>query len=127
MSSKSSKASSIGSDIKGAVKSIHGTGEAVRGTLNQAVDETFHDTVGEVKNRSIAEKGMQDVKAGNQRIEAQHGAKNTIRTGGVGNAATTGGSTTDAGAHSGAVGNLHSNPASTNNMQEEPEGMVEKY
>jgi hypothetical protein len=114
----SNTGSNIGNDIKGAVKGIHGAGEAIRGTFNQAVDATFNEKAGEAKNKAVAEKGINEVKAADQNVGARHG----IKTGGV-----IDGTTTGAGAHSGAVGNMQSDPASAGNLVAEPTTRTDRY
>jgi hypothetical protein len=101
----------IGNDIKAAVKGIHGAGEAIRGTINQSVDTAFNDKTGEAKNRAVTERGINEVESADRTVGAGHG----VATGGV-----TGGTTTGAGAHSGAVGNLQSDPTATSNLAHEP-------
>jgi hypothetical protein len=104
----SNTGSNIGNDIKGAVKGIHGAGEAIRGTFNQSVDTAFNDKAGEAKNRAVTERGINEVESADRTVGAGH----SIQTGGV-----SGGTTTGAGAHSGAVGNMQSNPAATGNVE----------
>lgn len=114
----SNTGSKIGSEIKGAVKGVHGAGEAIRGTLNQSVDAAFNDKAGEAKNQAVTEKGISEVEAADRNIGVRHG----VKSGGV-----TGGTTTGAGAHSGAVGNMRSDPAATGNMATEPTSRTAKY
>jgi hypothetical protein len=114
----SNTGSNIGNDIKGAVKGVHGAGEAIRGTFNQAVDTAFGDKAGEVKNKAVVEKGINEVEATDRNIGARHG----VKTGGV-----TDGTTTGAGAHSGAVGNMQSDPASTGSLTAEPTTRTDRY
>jgi hypothetical protein len=108
----SNTGSSIGNDIKGVVKGIHGAGEAIRGTFNQSVDAAFNDKEGEAKNRIVTGKGINEVESADRTVG---GARHVVTTGGA-----TGATTTGAGAHSGTVGNLESNPAATGNMAYEP-------
>jgi len=118
------KGSQIGSDLKSAVKGIHGAGEALRGNINQTVDSAFNDRAGEAKNQAVAQKGLNEVETADARAQATHGGGGGgVRTGGV----TTGGTTTGAGAHSGAVGNLQSNPAGTENLASEPTTRTERF
>jgi hypothetical protein len=107
----SNTGSNIGNDIKGAVKGIHGAGEAIRGTFNQSVDTAFNDKAGEAKNRVVTEKGINEVESADRTVGAGRG----VATGGV-----TGGTTTGAGTHSGAVGNMQSDQAATGTMAHEP-------
>jgi len=114
----SNTGSNIGSDLKGAVKGIHGAGEAIRGTFNQSVDAAFHDKAGEAKNQAVTEKGIGEVESADRTVGVGHG----VKTGGV-----TGGTTTGAGAHSGAVGNMQSDPAATGNMAAEPTSRTDRF
>jgi hypothetical protein len=114
----SNTGSNIGNDIKSAVKGIHGTGETIRGTFNQAVDTAFDDKAGEAKNKAVAEKGIREVETGDRNFGARHG----VKTGGIADGTTTG-----AGAHSGAVGNMQSDPASTGNLVSEPTTRTGRY
>src|ERR1700733_10884050 len=107
----SNTSSNIGNDIKDTVKGIHGAGEAIRGTFNQAVDTAFSDKASEAKNKAVAEKGIKEVEAADRNFGTRHG----VKIGGV-----TDGTTTGAGAHSGAIGNMQSDPASTRNLVAEP-------
>jgi hypothetical protein len=101
----------VGNDIKAAVKGIHGAGEAIRGTINQSVDTAFNDKAGEVKNRAVTENGINEVESADRTAGEGHGAAK----GGF-----TGGTTTRAGAHSGAIGNLQGDPAATSNLAHDP-------
>jgi len=114
----SSTGAKVGQDIKSAVKGIHGAGEALRGNINQTVDTAFNDKSGQVKNETVAQSGVNEMETADARASATHG----VRTGGI-----TGGTTTGAGAHSGAVGNMQSDPASTTNMASEPTTRAERY
>ena len=114
----SNTGNNIGSDIKGAVKGIHGAGEAIRGTFNQAVDTTFSDKAGETKNKVVTEKGINEVEAADRNV----GARPDAKTGGV-----TSDTTTGAGAHSGPVGNMQSDPVSTKNLVAEPTTRTDRY
>ena len=114
----SNTGSNIGSEIRSAVKGIHGAGEAIRGTVNQSVDATFNDKAGEAKNQAVTENGISEVEAADRNIGVKHG----VKTGGV-----TGGTTTGAGVHSGAVGNMRSDPAATGNMATEPTSRTDRY
>jgi hypothetical protein len=42
----------------GAIKGLHGAGEALRGTVNGTIARASHDTAGEERMRAIREKGM---------------------------------------------------------------------
>jgi hypothetical protein len=42
----------------GAIKGLHGAGEALRGTVNGTIAKASHDTVEEERMRAIREKGM---------------------------------------------------------------------
>ncbi|MCJ1381791.1 hypothetical protein MMC17_004902 [Xylographa soralifera] len=50
--------------VKSAVSGVHGMGEAVRGTINGAVDTSFDDKAGEAKNRSSAAEGVAEMQDG---------------------------------------------------------------
>jgi hypothetical protein len=108
----------IGNNIKGAVKGIHGAGEAIRGTFSQAVDTTFNDKAGEAKNKAVTEKGIKEMEVADRNFGARH----SVKTGGITDSTTTG-----AGAHSGAVGNMQSDPASTGNLVAEPTTRTDRY
>jgi hypothetical protein len=114
-------------DIKSALRGIKGTGDAIRGTVNESVDTAFNDKQGEVTNKAIKEKGISDMQAADQRLNQPQttgahttgthttgvhpsGAHDGLKTGGVtgGTRTATAGTTTGAGAHSGAVGNMGS-------------------
>ena len=114
----SNTGSNLGSDIKGAVKGIHGAGEAIRGTFNQGVDAAFNDKAGEAKNQAVTEKGITEVESADRNVGAGHG----VRTGGV-----AGRTTTAAGAHSGAIGTMQSDPAAAGNMAAEPTSKTDRY
>ena len=73
--SSANTGSKIGSDIRSLASGIHGAGEAIRGTVNQAVDSTFHDKAGEAKNRNVALGGIEAVKAEDRKLGVQHGVK----------------------------------------------------
>lgn len=103
--------SKVGNDIKGAFKGIHGVGETIRGTVNQSVDTAFNDKAGEVKNRAVTEKGLNEMDSADRTVGNARG----VTTGGVARGTKTG-----AGAHSGAAGNLQSGPAATGNLAHEP-------
>jgi len=50
----------IGESIRKGVGMIHGTGEAIRGNFNAAVDEVSGDQAGVIKNKEIANKGVDE-------------------------------------------------------------------
>ncbi len=108
-------------DIKSALKGVKGAGDTIRGTVNESVDTAFNDRQGEVANKAVKEKGIADMRAADQRLNQPHstgahtsathtGPHDGLRTGGLpGETKTaTAGTTTGAGAHSGAVGNMGS-------------------
>ncbi|KZF19703.1 hypothetical protein L228DRAFT_271023 [Xylona heveae TC161] len=73
MSSNTSATSSgarAGKDTMGAVKSaatsLHGAGEAIRGNVNQAVDEAFGTHQRDSKNEQVATAGLNELKTGNK-------------------------------------------------------------
>ncbi|KAI9810900.1 MAG: hypothetical protein M1827_005759 [Pycnora praestabilis] len=53
--------------LKQGISGIHGAGEALRGTVNQAVDTAFNDKSGEVKNQAVANKGLNEMSDGQYR------------------------------------------------------------
>jgi hypothetical protein len=71
----SNTGSNISNDIKGAVKGIHGAGEVIRSTFNQAVDTAFSDEAGEAKNKAVAERGIKEVGAADRNFGTGHGVK----------------------------------------------------
>ena len=64
----SNKTSSTLADIKNTAKGIHGAGETIRGTFNQAVDKTF-------ENQAVVDKGASEIRAG-ETVGQKHGVKN---------------------------------------------------
>jgi len=56
---------SAASGIKGVFAGIHGAGEALRGTVNSAVDEIAGDSHGKVKNDNITIGGVNEMESGN--------------------------------------------------------------
>jgi hypothetical protein len=78
--------------------------------MNRSVDSPFSGKAGEAKNQAVTEKGINEVESAGRTARAGH----DVATGGV-----SGGTTTGAGAHSGAVGNLHSDAAATSNLAHE--------
>jgi len=56
---------SAASGIKGVFAGIHGAGEALRGTVNSAVDEMAGDSHGKVKNDNITVGGVNEMESGN--------------------------------------------------------------
>ncbi|KAI9737160.1 MAG: hypothetical protein M1834_000753 [Cirrosporium novae-zelandiae] len=66
MSSTSSSHSGQGiiNNVKEGLTSIHGAGEAIRGTFNETIDTAFHDKVGVAKNDKIVEKGLREMEGG---------------------------------------------------------------
>ncbi|KAF1932559.1 uncharacterized protein M421DRAFT_21144, partial [Didymella exigua CBS 183.55] len=62
----------IGGAIKKGVGMVHGTGEAIRGNFNAAVDQAGGDRVGVDKNAAIATKGANEIEHGYHRTG--HGA-----------------------------------------------------
>ena len=71
----SNKTSSTLADIKNTAKGIHGAGETIRGTFNQAVDKTFDDSAGQVENQAVVDKGASEIRAG-ETVGQKHGVKN---------------------------------------------------
>ncbi|KAF3042442.1 hypothetical protein E8E12_009422 [Didymella heteroderae] len=64
--------SGIGDAIKKGVGMVHGTGEAIRGNFNAAVDQAGGDRAGVDKNAAIASKGADEIEHGYHRTG--HGA-----------------------------------------------------
>jgi len=62
----------IGDAIKKGVGMVHGTGEAIRGNVNAALDQAGGDRVGVEKNTAIASKGANEIEHGYHRTG--HGA-----------------------------------------------------
>jgi len=54
-------------NVKSAIAGIHGAGEAIRGTFNQAVDSAAGDDLSEVKDASVVNKGMDEINNGKLR------------------------------------------------------------
>lgn len=50
----------LGESIRKGVGMVHGTGEAIRGNFNAAVDDVAGDKTGAVKNKEIAQKGVDE-------------------------------------------------------------------
>ncbi|ROW02876.1 hypothetical protein VSDG_01753 [Cytospora chrysosperma] len=70
----------IAQDIKAGLKGIRGAGEAVRGSTLEATDELFDNSpnhpatqASKMENRSIAEKGKQDLRGADAVIGQGHG------------------------------------------------------
>ncbi|KAH6648647.1 hypothetical protein BKA67DRAFT_575459 [Truncatella angustata] len=73
--------SSIGQDIKSAIKGVHGAGEALRGSVNGAADSALDTDAkhpaaqqSQLKNESIRQKGKADMSSADSMI-ARHEAK----------------------------------------------------
>ncbi|KAK6365358.1 hypothetical protein LTS17_011330 [Exophiala oligosperma] len=131
------KTTNVVGGVKSALRGIKGTGDVIRGTVNEGVDTAFDDKHGEVKNRAVKEKGEAEMKQADQTLGGGRptttGATGTgLKTGGLGRGTTspttatrgttgtTTGTTTGAGAHSGGVGNLSSGVASQRGQGGEP-------
>lgn len=74
----------IGQDIKTSLKGIHGAGEALRGSVNNAADQALdtnekHTSAqqSQLKNESITQKGKSDL-AGVDNMLARHEAKHQV-------------------------------------------------
>jgi len=117
-------------DIKSAARGIKGAGDAIRGTFNESLDTAFNEPEGEVKNKNIAEKGIADMKATDNHFSGHPGVESSggsgLRTGGIGTGTTTTGTRTDAGAHSGGIGNMQSN-VPQRGLGGEPTRTTERY
>jgi hypothetical protein len=50
----------IGESIRKGVGMVHGTGEAIRGNINAAVDTASGDRASATKNQEIAQKGVDE-------------------------------------------------------------------
>jgi len=50
--------------IKGAFAAVHGAGEAIRGTINSAVDDVANDREGVAKNNQVAGSGLDEIETG---------------------------------------------------------------
>jgi hypothetical protein len=50
----------LGDSIRKGVGMVHGTGEAIRGNINAAVDNASGDKASAVKNQEIAQKGVDE-------------------------------------------------------------------
>ncbi|KAJ4993868.1 chitin synthase 2 [Stagonosporopsis vannaccii] len=93
--------SGIGDAIKKGVGMVHGTGEAIRGNFNAAVDQAGGDRIGVEKNAAIASHGADEI---------DHGYHRTGHTSHVGDAErerlnTTSTASTNYGSHSTNTGN----------------------
>ncbi|KAJ9660182.1 hypothetical protein H2198_002688 [Neophaeococcomyces mojaviensis] len=119
----SDKAQSFGEQVRSGLKGIHGIGEAIRGTAMEATDEAFNTKDGAAKNKAIADKGFADAKQADHNLGHNHGigSNNTAHT-----ATNTPGmpTTTGAGVHSTAPGNIGTTGSNTVNdttiAQEQP-------
>ncbi|KAK5198675.1 hypothetical protein LTR99_008322 [Exophiala xenobiotica] len=124
------KTHGVVNDVKSALKGIKGTGDAIRGTVNESVDTAFNDKQGVAANRAVKEQGEANMRAADQKLSQPHGTDTTssgLRTGGVtGTATTADGTTTGAGAHSGGVGNMRSDVPQTG-LGGEPAPTRERY
>lgn len=58
----------ISDDVKSAFRGIRGAGDAIRGTAMGVVDSTAHSRDGEVRDRTLAEKGLDDMRNADQRF-----------------------------------------------------------
>lgn len=99
------KTHSLSDQIRSGVKGIHGVGEAIRGTAMQATDEIFNSPEGAAKNKVIADRGAEDARQADNVIGHNHGIK--------ANNTTTVPTSTGAGAHSTAPGNIGTTGATT--------------
>jgi hypothetical protein len=73
--------SNIGQDIKSGLKGIHGAGEALRGSVNEAADQVLDTNAkhpaaqeSQIENRGVIEKGKTEVDGADNMI-ARHEAK----------------------------------------------------
>jgi hypothetical protein len=73
--------SRLGRDIKAGVKGLHGVGETIRGTFNEAADQIFdskqkrpHTQSSQLNNRAIIEKGKAEIDGADEMI-ARYEAK----------------------------------------------------
>ncbi|KUI71499.1 hypothetical protein VM1G_07047 [Cytospora mali] len=70
----------VAQDIKAGLKGIRGAGEAIRGGTLEATDELFDNSpnhpetqASKLENRSIMEKGKQDLRGADNAIGQRHG------------------------------------------------------
>jgi hypothetical protein len=54
-------AGGLGESIRKGVGMVHGTGEAIRGNVNAALDQASGDKASATKNQEIAQKGVDEV------------------------------------------------------------------
>jgi len=119
----SSNTGSLLNDVKSGLKGIKGAGDAIRGDINQGVDEAAGDKQAAAQGQAVKDKGVKDVQAADERVGTHHG----LRTGGVGGT-TTEGTTTGAGAHSGAVGSMGSQTsAASGTLPSEPTSTNQRF
>ncbi|KAK7946417.1 uncharacterized protein PG986_010738 [Apiospora aurea] len=85
--------SKIIDDVKSGLKGIRGAGDAIRGSAMEATDQAFDNDsnhpqtqLAQAKNRSITEKGKQDI-AGTDHMVARHEQKHGKHTAGAAAAA----------------------------------------
>jgi hypothetical protein len=76
----SSSTNSAVDDVKSGLKGIHGIGESIRGNINNAVDHAAHDTIGEAKNQTIANKGQAEMRQGEMVMDKHSNANSTNTT-----------------------------------------------
>ncbi|KAK8070756.1 hypothetical protein PG997_010959 [Apiospora hydei] len=86
--------SKIIDDVKSGLKGIRGAGDAIRGSAMEATDQAFDNDnnhpqtqLAQAKNRSITEKGKQDI-AGTDHMVARHEQKHGKHTAGAAAGAT---------------------------------------
>jgi len=60
------------SGVKGAFAAVHGAGEAIRGTVNGAIDETFDKGHGTAKDDLVTRAGVNEMETG----KFSHSTKN---------------------------------------------------
>ncbi|KAI9678762.1 MAG: hypothetical protein M1817_005819 [Caeruleum heppii] len=100
-----------GGGLKGAMSGLHGAGEVLRGTLNQAVDTIAHNEKGARDNQAITQKGFDEIRGSQAHRQGASGVPPTGQTHPVG---TTGGPVTGQTHHVGTSGVGTGGATSTN-------------
>lgn len=102
--------SKIVEDVRSGLKGIKGAGDAIRGTTMEATDQLFDQgsnhpqtAASQEKNRTLAEKGMQEARLADRNIGQRHGPAAKAGTMGA-TTGTTAGTTTNANAGVGGSG-----------------------
>jgi len=76
----------VASGIKGVFAKVHGAGEEIRGELNGAIDEAFHENSGVAKNQAVAQAGRNEMATGHfsQGTKQREGVQPDVGLGGRG-------------------------------------------